>query len=213
MITKNIDVIKQFEGCRLTSYQDSGGVWTIGYGHTPSYKGQKITQSEADKLLRYDIQTAEMKVNKMIQKGYDLTQSQFDSLVSFCFNVGNIIQLTNNYTRSLNEIANKMLLYNKVNGKVVQGLTNRRKAERELFLGGNLESGVKLVDKLQTIKNGSKGNQVKLLQIILTIKGYNLTIDGTFGTDTVNKVKRFQSDNGLVVDGVVGKNTWSKVLY
>lgn len=81
-----IEKVKEFEGLRLTSYKDSAGVWTIGYGHTRGVKsGQTITEKQADSLLRGDLLTAENYVNGM---KLNLTQGQFDALVDFCYNLG-----------------------------------------------------------------------------------------------------------------------------
>ena len=126
-------LIKQFEGLRLTKYDDLGGKSTIGYGHCRENLPEKITQEQADKYFEEDIRIAENRVNKYLDV-YNFTQSQFDGLVSFCFNIGNIDQLTKDGTRTINEIADKMLLYCKVAGQRIQGLYNRRIAERNLFL-------------------------------------------------------------------------------
>lgn len=71
---------------RLTSYKDSAGVWTIGYGHTRGVKaGQIITEKQADSLLRSDLLTAENYVNGL---KLNLTQGQFDALTDFVYNLG-----------------------------------------------------------------------------------------------------------------------------
>ena len=127
-------LIKKFEGCRLTSYQDSVGVWTIGYGHTAGVsKGQTITQVQADTFLKSDCSSAEKAVNSYSK--YNWNQNQFDALVSFTFNCGsgNLKTLLNNGQRTISEISAKITAYNKAGGKVLQGLVNRRKAEKELF--------------------------------------------------------------------------------
>lgn len=81
-----INAIKSFEGYRPNSYQDSAGVWTIGYGHTQGVKkGQKITQAQAESLLRGDLLKAEKYVNGL---KLNLTQGQFDALVDFAYNLG-----------------------------------------------------------------------------------------------------------------------------
>lgn len=129
-----INLIKQFEGCRLTAYKCAAGVWTIGYGHTAGVKaGQKITQVQAESFLKNDLVKFEKLVEKYDSK-YHWNQNQFDALVSFAFNVGSIYQLTANGTRSIKTIAEKMLQYNKVAGKTLSGLTKRRQAEQDLFL-------------------------------------------------------------------------------
>lgn len=128
-----ITLIKQFEGCRLTAYKCPAGVWTIGYGHTAGVKeGMKISQAQAELFLLDDLQKYEKRVNKYDSK-YNWKQNEFDALVSFCYNVGSIDQLTDNGTRSRQVIAEKMLLYNKGGGKVLPGLVRRRKAECDLF--------------------------------------------------------------------------------
>src|SRR6185312_7091660 len=75
------------EGCRLTAYQDSVGVWTIGYGHTRGVKeGDTCTLEEAEKFLQDDIQFAAAGVNRLVK--VPLTQGEFDALVDFAFNLG-----------------------------------------------------------------------------------------------------------------------------
>lgn len=131
--SKGVNLIATFEGCRLTSYKDIGGVWTIGYGHTKGVtKGMKITKTQAKELLKEDCNKFVNHVNRYM-KTYNFNQNQFDALVSFAFNIGNINQLTNNGRRTIKEISSKMLEYCNCNGKRVQGLVNRRIAEKELF--------------------------------------------------------------------------------
>ncbi|MNS33466.1 Lysozyme RrrD [compost metagenome] len=141
MITQNKQTIKDHEGLRLTAYKDGGGVWTIGYGHTGSdvREGLTIPLSEAERLLTRDLRVAEGYVNKLVQ--VKLTQNQFDALVSFVYNVGGDAFAKSTMLRLLNAgeyegAANQFLRWNKDNGKVVDGLTNRRRKERELFLKG-----------------------------------------------------------------------------
>lgn len=127
-----INLIKSFEGCYLTAYLCSSNVPTIGYGHTLGVKlGQKITQNQAKNFLKEDLKVYETHVNSL---GLKLYQNQFDALVSFCYNCGfsNLKTLTHN--RTLNQIADSLLLYNKGGGKVLQGLKRRREAEKALFL-------------------------------------------------------------------------------
>ncbi len=129
-----IELIKQFEGCRLSAYQCAAGVWTIGYGHTAGVKkGQAITQTQADNYLKNELTSFEKKVEKY-DSVYHWNQNQFDALVSFAFNVGSIDQLTANGSRNITTISQKMLQYNKAAGKTLDGLTKRRKAEQALFL-------------------------------------------------------------------------------
>ena len=206
-----LNLIKQFEGCRLTAYKCPAGVLTIGYGHTAGVKaGQTITQAQADKMLVEDVERFERNVNKYYDK-YRWNQNEFDALVSFAFNLGSIDQLTAGGTRSREVIAEKMLQYNKARGKVLAGLTRRRQEERELFLKGCDVATVKAAEELPTLREGSRGLYVEELQEMLDKRGYTLKVDGIFGSKTLEAVEAFQADNGLVVDGVVGSKTWGKL--
>ena len=130
---RGIDLIKQFEGCRLKAYKDPAGVPTIAYGHTAGVKmGDTITQEQADELLRDDLVIYEGKVAKYDDK-YHWNQNQFDALVSFAYNIGSIDQLTSNGRRSIKTISDKILGYNKAGGNKLEGLVRRRKAEKALF--------------------------------------------------------------------------------
>ena len=83
---KGINLIKEFEGCRLKAYKCPAGVWTISYGHTSNVRpNQSITREEAEKLLREDLRMYEHHVENTV-KG--LNQNQFDALVSFTYNCG-----------------------------------------------------------------------------------------------------------------------------
>ena len=139
---KGLNLIKRFEGCRLSAYQDSVGVWTIGYGTTNADKaitgtsicqGLQISQTTADEWLR---QSVDKKYGPKVDKysKYEWNQNEYDALVSFAYNIGSIDQLTANGSRSKEEIADKILAYNKAGGKVLSGLTRRRQEERALFI-------------------------------------------------------------------------------
>lgn len=129
-----VNLIKSFEGCRLTAYKCPAGVWTIGYGHTKGVTpGMTITKEQAEQMLRDDLVSYEKKVSKYDYK-YHWTQNQFDAMVSFAYNLGSIDQLTGNGTRTIATIESKMLLYNKAGGKVLPGLVRRRQAEHDLFV-------------------------------------------------------------------------------
>ena len=136
---KGFNLIKKYEGCSLVAYQDSAKVWTIGYGWTGKIngksiiKGMRITQQQADNLLLNNLILYENKVNKY-QNIYQFNQNEFDALVSFCYNIGNIDQLTNNGKRTREQIKSHWIAYCKSNGKILQGLINRRKAELDLFI-------------------------------------------------------------------------------
>ena len=125
-----IDAIKRFEACRLTAYQDSVGVWTIGYGHTKGVKrGDKITQQQADEYLRADLTTYEAAANQC--KRLD-TQGKFDAVVDFIFNCG--VKAFNGSTlkkyieqgRKTYEIQEQFLRWVNAGGKKLGGLVCRR---------------------------------------------------------------------------------------
>lgn len=207
--TNGINLIKQFEGCRLTAYKPVAAeqYYTIGYGHYGAdvTAGMTITQAQADAYLKSDLAKYEKSVNAL---GLTLTQNQFDALVSFTYNcgAGNLKKLVNN--RTLTEIADALLLYNKGSGQVLAGLTKRRKAERELFLKDYV-AGNPYREPTTNVKLGSSGNIVKWVQYELNESGSNLTIDGIFGTKTRDAVILFQQDHNLTADGIVGVKTRS----
>ena len=140
---KGIALIKQFEGCKLTAYQDSVGIWTIGYGWTqpvegkPIRAGMTIKQETAERLLKTGLVSYESDVTRLVKVG--LSQGQFDALVSFTYNLGARSLSTSTLLRKLNAgdyagAADEFLRWNKAGGKVLNGLTRRREAERALFL-------------------------------------------------------------------------------
>ena len=129
--------LKQFEGLRLAAYRDSGGVWTIGWGHTRGVKeGDTCTEEQAELWLLEDAQIAVNCVNRRVYT--DLTQFMFDAMVSFVFNVGCgaftkstlLVLLNGGFYKSATD---ELPRWNKVKGKVVDVLTNRRQKEQELF--------------------------------------------------------------------------------
>ena len=81
-------LLKQFEGCRLASYQDTAGVWTIGYGHIVGVvEGMTISQAQADQLLLADTSHT-VSVGTTLLAGRAVVQPQFDAMVSLAFNIG-----------------------------------------------------------------------------------------------------------------------------
>nr|WP_228035566.1 lysozyme [Oculatella sp. LEGE 06141] len=136
--TQGLELLKSFEGLRLTAYRDAVGVWTIGYGTTTGVRpGMRITQSQAEALLRQDLLRFETAVNNLVK--VPLTDNQFSALVSFTYNVGERALGTSTLLRLLNQgnyrgAANEFLRWNKAGGRVLAGLTRRRNAERTLFL-------------------------------------------------------------------------------
>lgn len=158
---RGIDLIKKYEGCKLVAYKatPTEKFFTIGYGHySPDIKaGTVITQAKAEEYLKDDLKRFESYVDSL---KLSLSQNQFDALVSFAYNCGsyNLRRLVAN--RTLSQIADAMLLYNKAGGKVYKGLTNRRKAERALFLEGYKSTSVSndLTDIALEVIAGKWGN-------------------------------------------------------
>lgn len=136
---QGIDLIKQFEGLRLTSYRCSAGVWTCGFGHTTGVReNTRCTSKQAETWLRDDLKSIEHEVNAL---GLNLSQSQFDALCSFIFNVGLGAFFGSTLLKFLHRgdyvgAGNEFLKWNKMGGEVSAGLTKRRAKERELFMKG-----------------------------------------------------------------------------
>ena len=132
---KGLELIKTFEGLRLSAYKalSTEKYYTIGYGHYGSDVGKDmvITESQAEELLKKDVKKFEDKVNKY--SNYNFNQNQFDALVSFAYNIGNIDQLTAKGTRTIEQISSHISLYVKAGGKTLNGLVKRREKEKELF--------------------------------------------------------------------------------
>lgn len=130
---KGLQLLKQFEGCRLTAYWDING-YSIGYGHHAKdiTKGMTIDQNAADEFLKKDVAKFEKAVNAL---KYDFNQNQFDALVDFAYNcgAGNLLKLTANNTRSIQQISYKIPAYCKAGGVRLMGLVRRRNAEQALF--------------------------------------------------------------------------------
>lgn len=209
-------LIKQHEGCRLAAYRCAAGVWTIGYGHTAGvHSGMTITQAQADAYLQQDIAKFEGYVNNpaYVPITEQLNQNQFDALVSFAFNLGagNLRKLCKG--RIAVQIAQAMTQYCKANGKVLAGLKRRRAAEQALFnkpVSGTAAPAQNQNTEdynMKTIKKGSKGNAVKVWQIII-----GAAADGIFGSGTESATKTWQSNHGLTADGIVGKMSWKAGL-
>ena len=222
-------LLTAFEGCELTAYDDGGGVWTIGYGHTGEdvYPGLTISQTQAEELLRIDLEKFESFVEDAVEA--QLNDSQFSALVCFCFNVGpgtdgfggsTLLKLLNQ--GSYQGSANQFPVWNKVNGQPWLGLTRRRLAERALFLGkpwqsfltyegtGEEVTGETIAEAPRTLKLTEpmlQGEDVRGVQKALKAAGINLEPDGFFGNGTDKAVTQFQQQKKLAADGVVGAET------
>jgi lysozyme len=134
---KGVNFIKRYEGLRLNAYEDIAGVWTIGYGHTRTAKeGMKISESQAEKLLRSDIENHEWAVQRFVK--VDLTQDQYDALASFVFNLGTgafngstLLWFLND--GRYNEAAKEFHNWCKSGRDVIPGLQRRRAEEMMMF--------------------------------------------------------------------------------
>jgi lysozyme len=141
---KGVDLIKQFEGLSLVPYICAGGINTIGYGNTyytngkrVTLKDPKITPQQAEELLKHSLSTYEKAVDSFCRD--DISQSQFDALVSFAYNLGTGALQKSTLIKKVNAnpkevtIADEFLKWNKAGGRVLVGLTRRRQAEANLY--------------------------------------------------------------------------------
>jgi len=134
-----INFIKGFESLRLKPYTCPAGYLTVGYGHLvkPGYKlTWDITEEEADKLLREDVELAERAVGRLVRVA--ISQGQFDALVSFTFNLGSGALQRSTLRAKLNreeysDAADEFLKWVKAGGHVLRGLVRRRVAEWAMF--------------------------------------------------------------------------------
>lgn len=135
------EFLKGFEGLQLKAYKCPAGVWTIGYGSTGSHvkAGMTVTKEQADVLLNKDIAPREDKLTRILGRT-PTTQNQFDALFLLAYNIGmgafeksTLLRLHRN--AEYEEAANEFLKWNKAGGKVLNGLSNRRKIERSLYIG------------------------------------------------------------------------------
>ena len=225
-------LLTTFEGCKLNAYNDGGGVWTIGYGHTKGVSpGMSMTQAEVDDCLRQDLESFESYVEDAVQAA--LNDNQFSALVCFCFNVGPGSEGFGGSTllKRLNAgdyqaAANQFPVWNKVSGSPLLGLTRRRLAERSLFLdmpwqpfstyegtgeefttGSNKTIPTEAARTLKLTSPLMQGDDVRQVQATLNQAGFNLITDGSFGQESEQVVRQFQQQQQLMVDGQVGAAT------
>ena len=136
--SKGIDIIKKYEGCKLSAYRCPSGVLTIGYGHTDNVRaGQHITQQEADDMLLQDILQREKQIDEVLTA--DLNENQYDAVISFVFNVG-----IGNFARSTllkkinanpddRSIRFEWLEWCRSGKRILEGLVRRREEEITLY--------------------------------------------------------------------------------
>lgn len=133
---EGLKLTEDSEGCRLKAYQDTGGVWTIGYGHTGGVLPNQIIQQDiAEVLLKHDTAYAVGIINA---HALPCTQGQFDALTDFVFNVGPSQFLSSHLYRyhvagEYEKAANEFPKWKYDNGRVIDGLVERRNKERELY--------------------------------------------------------------------------------
>lgn len=134
---RGINLIKEFEGCKLTAYQDIVGVWTIGFGFTKGVKpGDVMSQEQCEARLSSEVREYELGVTKVCT--VPPTQNQFDALVSLAWNIGIVGMQGSSVIRYHNKqdflkASASFALWNKAGGKVVAGLSRRRAAESALY--------------------------------------------------------------------------------
>lgn len=139
---KGLALIKEFEGLRLDAYFCPANVLTVGFGHTTAAgpptvkKGMRVTKDEAEEILRRDLVRYENGVSKLVK--VHLNQSQFDAIVSFCYNVGEGALGKSTLLRRLNRgeyaaIPAEFMKWTKGGGKELPGLVRRRRAEAKLW--------------------------------------------------------------------------------
>lgn len=141
MYEKAVNIIKEFEGFRENAYKCPAGVWTIGYGWTHGVKeGDTITESEASELVQKEVDKIAEQIESVLGKEVfqKLTENQVCALIDFVYNLG-IGNFKTSTLRKLIEEGNfedagkQFERWNKAGGKVLEGLTRRRIAEKELW--------------------------------------------------------------------------------
>lgn len=134
-----LNLIKEFEGCKLIAYRDPVGVLTIGWGETNGvFEGMKITQGQADEMLINRVSKTAAQVRSMIET--KMNNDQLCAFVSFAYNLGVNAFFHSTMLRKFNsgaavlDTANEFRKWTHAGGKVLPGLVRRREAERNLFL-------------------------------------------------------------------------------
>ena len=139
-----VELLTHFEGLRLEAYQDSVGVWTIGYGHTKGVTpSMKITESQANNLLRTELIEYQNYINEMVK--VELSQCEYDALVCWVYNLGPTNLRESTLLKVLNQgdkflVPEQIRRWNRAGGKVLKGLVRRREAEALMFAGRDWRS-------------------------------------------------------------------------
>jgi len=132
---KGLDLLKSFEGCKLNAYLDVGGIPTIGWGHTgPEVViGMTMTQPQADAQLEKDLEKFYI-LDHYLEE--EVNENQYSALVCLAYNIGLRAVRTSTLLKKINngdDPSKEWLKWNYVGGKIIVGLTKRRKAELELY--------------------------------------------------------------------------------
>ena len=132
-----LELIKKFEGCETTAYQDSVGVWTIGFGHTKGVEeGQTCSIEDAESMLANEMDEYEGYINNMVK--VDLQQHEFDALVAWVYNLGPTNLGESTMLKVLNggqfdRVPDEMNRWTRAGGEILEGLVRRRQAESLMF--------------------------------------------------------------------------------
>lgn len=176
-----LSLIKQWEGCKLVAYPDTGGVLTIGYGHTsaagiPAVRsGMRISDVEAEKILQSDLRKFEERVERLVK--VPLTDNQFAVLVSFDFNTGALHKSTllkKLNAGDYNAVPVELMKWVNDNGKKQKGLVNRRAAEAGLWAKGefvasntaNVSKSVNKKDVAVIVGTGTSGAATSIAPVL-----------------------------------------------
>lgn len=179
--------ITRWEGCHLKAYLCPANVLTIGVGHTAAMgdpkpvSGMKITQAEADAILARDLGKIERDVEAAVT--VNLNQRQFDTLVSFVFNVGIGAFRKSTLLKKLNAsdydaVPSELMKWTRAGGRVMQGLVNRRKAEADMWRGAGTDQKPEAimpqaVDQPRKMRQSKEGNAALLAGGAATITAAN----------------------------------------
>ena len=132
-----LELIKKFEGCETSAYQDSVGVWTIGFGHTKGVEeGQTCSIEDAESMLADEMDEYEGYINNMVK--VELQQHEFDSLVAWVYNLGPTNLSESTMLKVLNggqfvRVRDEMNRWTRAGGEILEGLVRRRQAESLMF--------------------------------------------------------------------------------
>lgn len=202
-----IDLIKKYEGCRLTAYVCPAGVLTIGYGHTSAAgdpvvsRGMAITEDQAETILRNDLLKVEAEIEHLVK--YPVLQNQFDVLVSFQYNTGALGRST--LLKRVNEgrfadVPGELMKWINGDGKPLPGLIRRRREEAKMWRGLDTTEPVNFMESRATPDDPKPSKS-----ILASKEGGAAIIAGGAGTlGVVNEVKSTVQDATDIVTALTG---------